>query len=147
MINLLRRLFIKNYDDIKNQEVREKHNFAYDIASFLVPDSKVMIVSCGVDSENVDATINIVKKELEKYQKGEISDELLEIAKTNAISDLNEIEDSPNAYINSLTKQVMLNQNYSIDEIQEIVRNISKDDIIKQAQTIYLDTIFVLTNK
>lgn len=129
------------------QEVREKHNFAYDIASFLVPDSKIMIVSCGVDSENVDATVKIINEELKKYQDGNIDDELLEIAKTNAISDLNEIEDSPNAYINTLTKQILLNQNYSIEDIQNIVRGISKEDIIKQAQNIYLDTVFVLTNK
>lgn len=129
------------------QEVREKHNYAYDIASFLVPDSKVMIVSCGVDSENIDATIEIINNELKKYQDGDIDEELLEIAKTNAISDLNEIEDSPNAYINTLTKQVLLDQNYSIEDVQDIVRGISKENIIKQAQNIYLDTVFVLTNK
>ena len=129
------------------QEVREKHNFAYDIASFLVPDSKVMIVSCGVDSENVDATVKIVNEELKKYQEGNIDEELLEIAKTNAISDLNEIDDSPNAYINTLTKQILLDQNYTTEDVKNIVRGISKEDIMKQAQNIYLDTVFVLTNK
>ncbi len=129
------------------QVVREKHNLTYDIASQLIPDSKIMIVSCGVDSNNIEKTVKLVEEELEKYRNGEVDEELLEMAKTNAISDLNEIEDSANSYISFLMKQALIGQHYSIQDIQNIVINISKEDIIEQAKNIYLDTVFALSNK
>ena len=129
------------------QTVREKNSLCYEIASQLIPDSKIMIVNCGVDSINVDKVVNLVNEELDKYKNGEIDSTLLETAKKNAITDMDEIEDGPNAYISFLMKQDLLKQDYTIEDIKEIVNNISVKDIQTQAQNIKLDTVFCLTNK
>lgn len=57
MINLLRRLFIKNYDDIKNQEVREKHG---KLASFVGVFSNLLLFIIKLIAGIISGSVAII---------------------------------------------------------------------------------------
>lgn len=124
--------------------VREKYSLAYDVSSSLIGDSKVMIVTAGIDKENIDKTIEIINYELDQYKKGIIDEELLETAKTNAISYADEIEDSPSSYISYLMQNEIFGVETTIECLKENINKVTIKDIENVSKRIYLDTIYVL---
>lgn len=127
--------------------VRENNSLAYDISSQMKLQSKIMFVIAGIDSDNYDKTVAIIKEELNKYVNGEIDEELLEIAKVNMISDINEIEDYQNDHIVYKLNQFLLNKDQTYDEIIDKINSVTVQDIQRKASEISLDTIFLLSNK
>lgn len=127
--------------------VREEHSLAYSIVSQIIPDVKMMVVNAGIDGKNSDLVIELVGKELDKYKKGEISLEQMEIAKLTLINDLKETEDDPKSYVSYMLKNYLLDTSFTIEDNIKKVLEIKQRDIIKIAQEINLDTIFLLTNR
>lgn len=123
--------------------VREKHSLTYDISSELILNKQMLLVSCGVDSKNVDITSDLVIKELENYKNGVIDSNILNVAKGFLINDLKEMEDSP---FSSLAFQLesIVNKRPSINEIMSKINKITINDIIEVSNMIHLDTIFAL---
>lgn len=124
--------------------VREKYSLAYDVSSTLVGDSKIMFVTAGIDKENIDKTVDIIKSELLQYENGIIDEDLLEIAKANALSDLNELEDSPSGYISYLMQEDIFGRRTSIEDLRDKIEKVTIEDIKNVANKIHLDTIYVL---
>lgn len=126
--------------------VREEHSLAYSIVSQIIPDVKMMVVNAGIDGKNYDLVVKLISEELEKYKNGQISEELLEVAKLTLINDLQETEDDPKSYVSYMLKNYLTNTSFTILNNIEKVNRINIDDIKKIAQGIKLDTIFLLTN-
>ena len=81
---------------------------------------------------------------LDQYKKGIIDEELLETAKTNAISYADEIEDSPSSYISYLMQNEIFGVETTIECLKENINKVTIKDIENVSKRIYLDTIYVL---
>ena len=97
----------------------------------------------GVSFNDICSVINEI---LENYKKGIIDEELLEISKISLISGIEETEDSAGAYIAYMLRNYLANEDLTLEEAINKIAATTKEDIIKIAKGIHLDTIVLLSN-
>ena len=81
------------------------------------------------------------------FQEGHITDEELSMVKTMLINALSKVDDDPDAIISFNWRRDIINSQDTIEDKQNTIRNVTKEDVIKCAQSIELDTIYFLTGK
>lgn len=123
--------------------VREENSLAYSVGSSIFFDSRIMIVNAGIDRNNYELTKDLVIKELERYQNGNINQELMQVAKDNLISSMLEISDSPFSNLNFLIKNSLLKQ-YTINDIIKLINEVTSEQVIEASKLIALDIVYCL---
>jgi predicted Zn-dependent peptidase len=127
--------------------VREENSLAYTIASQIMSDVKILIVSAGIDKSKYQFTSDLVIKELERYKEGRIDKELLEIARDSILNELEEVEDSPAQLIGFALRNYLHDLDFTVPGMIESVRNLTIEDVTEVAKGINLDTIFLLASE
>ena len=125
------------------QIIREKHSLAYYVYSSLNKLDSLMIIKAGISKDNFDKTVKLIKKLMKEMENGEFSEENINVVKESYISLLKEIEDNENAIIETYLAKDLLNLG-DIEERKEEIMKVTKEDIIKVAKKVKLDTIFLL---
>ena len=125
--------------------VREKHGLCYNIESFLFDDAKIMIVDAGIDKKNYQKTIELVNEELVKFKDGKINKALLESCKLDYLNQLEESTDSPNDMLTLEIESMILGYINDINILKQKVKKVTIKDIKRVANTINLDTIYMLS--
>lgn len=125
--------------------VREKNSLAYYAASRLESHKGLMMVMSGIDSKNYQLAVEIIKEQMDAMKKGDFSEE--EISQTKAVikNQLLETMDTARGIIEVLYHNVVANKRITLDEWLEKLDKTTKDDIVKAAAKIQLDTIYFLT--
>ncbi|MDE5587133.1 MAG: hypothetical protein K2I72_02025, partial [Bacilli bacterium] len=103
----------------------------------------LMIIRAGISKENFNATIKLIKKMMKEIEEGSFTEEDMETAKNNYITFLKEIEDNENAIIETYLASDLLNLG-DIEERKKEVLKVTKEDIMKIAKKIKIDTVFLL---
>lgn len=129
------------------QNVREKESLAYYAFSRLEKSKGLMLASCGIDFDKLEKTIEIIKEQLDDIKDGRISDYEFESSKKSLVNSLKEAEDSPAMIISLYLDGIINGIEESIQEIIEKIRNVTKEDVVKVAQKVKLDTIYFLNKK
>ena len=127
--------------------VREENNLAYDIASLALVESKLFIITAGIETKDYELTKNLIIEQLTKYKNGDISEELLDIAKKALISDLEQTNDNPYDILSYIQDNHFLKIDKSVEESIKNIEEIQINDIKDAALGIKLDTIFLLANE
>ena len=122
------------------QNVREKNSMAYSISSYVYLKQSILIIDGGISSENYDKVVELVKEQIEEIKKGNITDKELNIATENALISYERMLDSQNGSLLNLEGEVLYNEKTDVDKI----KNVSKDDIVKLANKLDLDVVFLL---
>lgn len=125
------------------KNIREKNSLAYSISSGFRRSDDILIINAGISIENYENVIKLIKKEMEDMRNGVFSEIDLENAKKlyiSVINDVYEYESSISEYYYNL-KYLELDK-YEQEIIE--VNKISKEDIIKTANKIKIDTIYLL---
>lgn len=125
------------------QTVREKNSLCYYITSSAQSLLSILTITSGINSKDYEQTISLINKELENMCNGVFDDEKIENAKTTYISGLSELEDSPESIVSLYAGIEYLNAD-TIEKRKENIMKVTKDDIIKVANKIHLNTIFLL---
>jgi predicted Zn-dependent peptidase len=123
--------------------VREENSLAYSVYSSIFFDNRLMIVNAGIDKDQYQLATDLIIKELEKYKNGDISSELLQVAKDNLISSLQETDDEPFSYLIFVIKNSLL-RNYTVEEFISLVKKVTIEDVHQASKQIELDTIYFL---
>ncbi len=128
------------------QNVREKESLAYTAGSvYLKPKSNIFI-KCGIEIENYDKAVEVIKKQLEDMANGEFSDEDIKNAKTNIISTIKFIPDEQDTEITYYFSQELANTNINSEEYEKKINNVTKEEIVEFAKLVKINTIYFLTN-
>ena len=127
--------------------VREKMSLCYYAYSRLDKYNALMLIGSGIEFENFEKTKNAVCTEIENVKNGVFSDEELEIAKEYIISSYRSYEDSPALLIDYYISLTYTPSLKSLDEACDIIRNISRDDVISAFENVCLDTVYFLNGK
>jgi predicted Zn-dependent peptidase len=124
--------------------VREKASLAYYAVSRIDGHKGVQSVLSGIEVNNYDKAVDIIKKQLDSVKQGEISDK--ELHQTIAVlsNQLREVKDMPFERINFNYHSVLSGKKRTLDQLLAAIRNITKDDIVRIAQKVELDTIYFL---
>lgn len=141
---ILANIIFGGYADSKLFKIaREKYSLCYTISSSLSKLDNLMLINAGIDRVNYNKTVEVSTKILEDLKKGKFTEKEIQTAKQLYGTAIDSIEENPNNLINEyLTEQIIGFENYK--ERQEIIKNVTKKEIVSVFKKIHMDTIFLL---
>ncbi|WP_066173159.1 EF-P 5-aminopentanol modification-associated protein YfmF [Bacillus marinisedimentorum] len=124
--------------------VREKASLAYYAASRLESHKGFILVMSGIEFGNYNQAVTIIKEQMELMKQGEFSDE--DISQTKAVirNQLLETADSAGGLIEVLYHEVVAGKERPFEQWLEGVAKVTREDIIRVAEKIDLDTVYFL---
>lgn len=125
--------------------VREKHSLAYYAASRIESHKGILLVFSGIDSNDYEQAKTIIAEQIEEMKQGNFTDDELIETKEQVINEILETLDSPQGIIELLYQQVLSNKHLPPLELMTQLKTATRKDVIKVAQKIELDTIYLLT--
>ena len=125
------------------KNIREKKSYAYNISSNYKELDGILTISAGINSDNYMDTLRGIHHELENMKNGDISEKEIDSAKQLFISALNEIDEYPSSIIDHHYSIYHYKRKQIKTQIKNI-KEITKEEIIKVAKKIELDTIYLL---
>lgn len=129
------------------QNVREKASLAYYAFSKMEKTKGLMLVSCGIEFQNFDRAVNIIKEQLQDIKDGKISDYEFDSTIKSLTNYLKETADSPSMIINMYLDGIINGVRESTENMIKNIQGVTKKDVQKVAQKVILDTIFFLNKK
>lgn len=124
------------------QDVREKHSYAYTISASTKVPSSIMLISSGIDKDNFEKALKIIKKDL-KSMASNINDDELEKAKKDIITGLNSVYDSQFDIISNYLGIEVLGSD-DLETKKKKFMGVTKEEIMKFADKVKLDTVVLL---
>ena len=91
--------------------------------------------------------MKIIRKQLEDMQSGNFTEDDIANAKKGIISSIKSIDDEQDTEITYFFGQELTNNKISLDEYISKIEKITKEDIIKIANSITINTIYFLRDK
>ena len=128
------------------QNVREKAGLAYSAKSTLVKQKLNIFIRCGIQIENYEKAVEIIKLQLENIKKGEFSEDDIIDAKTYLISGLKNVYEEQDTEIVYYIGQEIAKTNLTFEEYLKKIEKVTKEDVINLANQINLNTIYFLKN-
>lgn len=127
--------------------VREKLSLCYYASSALENLKGVMVVSSGVEFDNMDRAQREILDQLEAIQKGDFTDEELESARQAVV----------NVYKSAIDSRARLESHYqtvavsgvevSLQELAQEAERVTRERVIAVAQKVKLDTVYRMVGK
>lgn len=127
------------------ENVREKQSLCYYCSASARRGKGFLLVDSGIEEQNADKLISAVMEQLEDIKAGKFEDSLIESSKKAIIDSLDGCYDSVAALDGWYTKE--LGEQCSPKEAAEIIRRITRDEIIKAAKGLKLHTVYRLLPK
>ena len=127
--------------------VREKQSLCYYCASRYDMQKGILSVDSGVEGENLEKAEKGILKEVADMKRGEITNFEIEATKMAVINSFNSSNDTVSGIESWYSSQLLNGEFKSIEELSEEINAITKEEIIKAAQKLTLDTVYVLKNK
>ena len=129
------------------QEIREKRSLAYYVSSSIESTKGLLLINSGINAENYEKVVDLVKKELSATADGEFSQEEFLRSKKSIINHLKQDLDSNKSLSAHYLLSLVNNKNESINETIKGVENVDREDIITAAQKLKLDTVYLLKSE
>lgn len=127
--------------------VREKLSLCYYCASMLDTMKSVLIVDCGVESENIEKAKQEILTQLEEIKQGNITAEELESARLSLQNAYATIYENDYTIESFYLGQLLNGLHSSPEEEREKLSQVTMQDIQAAAHLLRLDTVYVLTGK
>lgn len=124
--------------------VREKNSLAYYAASRYESHKGLLFVMSGIEGKNYEKAVTIIKEQMIAMQNGDFTDE--EIVQTKSVikNQVLETIDTPRGLVELLYHGVIANYDRPVEEWLTEIERVTKDEIVKVAHNIQLDTIYFL---
>jgi len=129
------------------QEVREKHSLAYYAQSFLETVKGVGFMYAGIDFANRNRCQEIMLRQLEAVQDGQITDEELEMTIRALVNDMLAAADDPGAMAELAVDRVFSGKDLSIEDRVRLFQQVTKEQVAEAARHFQVDTIYFLNRK
>lgn len=127
--------------------VREKLSLCYYCASRYDKLKGIVMVDSGVEEKNIERTAEEIQNQLDEMKKGNISDFEIESAKLAYINSCKSSMDTVSGTESWYIGQMLDGKILTVDEYIEKLNEVTKETIVELANTITLDTIYVLQPK
>ncbi|MEF9933737.1 MAG: pitrilysin family protein [Clostridium sp.] len=124
--------------------LRERESLCYTIYSTVEKHKGMMFVACGIDPSSKDIAVSRIKEILSSIKNGEFTDEELETAKSATKHSLKGIKDNKYTYIGYIQGLNIYSSDYTLDDLCERITTVTRDQVIKAANTLSEDTIYFL---
>ncbi len=128
------------------QNVREKEGLAYSTKSSFVKQKMNIFIRCGIQIENYQKAVDIIKVQLENIKNGKFTKDDLQNAKTYLISGIRNVETEQDTEVVYYIGQEIAKTNMSIQEYIDRIQKVSMQDIINLSNSVSINTIYFLRN-
>ena len=128
------------------QNVREKASLAYTANSSFSYYTGNIFINAGIEIENYEKATSIIKEQIEAMKQGDFSDEEIENAKKVIISNISGISDEQDTEIIYFLGQELSENNVSLEQYADFVKDVNKNEIEDFAKKICINTIYFLRN-
>lgn len=126
--------------------VREKEGLAYSAGSTYLKRNNAIIISTGIEVSKYNKAIEVIKNQLKDMEDGNIIEKEMKDAKQFINAGLNLINESSENMIEYRFDKDLYNEEIDIEKYRKEIEEIKKEDIVKVAKQIRIDTIYFLGN-
>lgn len=127
--------------------VREKLSLCYYASSQIDLFKGIMLVNAGIEFENFKKAYDEIFVQLEAVKSGDISDFEFDSAVSAVINSYRSAYDDPRFIQNIYINEAIHGSNRSIDDHINMIKNVTREDVIKAISGITLDTVYFLAGK
>ena len=129
------------------QIVREKNSLCYSIYSNLISYDGACVITTGIQRENVNTTIQLIKEQIEYCKDGNYSDELIDVTKTMLVNSLQTSLDESSSLIGYAYSNALLRREYPIEKNIQDVLDVTREQLTEVFNKIKYAGSFVLYGK
>ena len=128
------------------QNVRERESLAYTARSNYIKPKNNIYIRCGIEIQNYEKAVNVIKEQLEAMKNGDFTEEDIENAKKYMIAGLRTTREEQDSELTYYLGQELSDKFTTFEEYEEKISKVTKEDIQKVAQNIKINTIYFLRN-
>ena len=128
------------------QNVREKASLAYSAGSNYMKAKNVVFIRCGIEINNYDKALDIVKQQLQQMLDGDFSEQDVDIAKKSLIDSIQTIDDEQDTEILYFFGQEFASKILSISDYIDRISRVTRHEVLNVAKRIDIDTVYFLKN-
>ena len=128
------------------QNVREKESLAYSASSNYYRFKNNIFINCGIDIQNYQKALEIIKKQIEDMKNGDFTEEDVENAKSGIIATIKTIDDEQDTEITYFFGQELSGTRINLEEYIQKVQNVTKETVLNIAKQVSLNTTYFLKN-
>ena len=126
------------------QNVREKASLAYTASSSYVRYKSNIFINAGIEIENFDKALDIIRKQIEDLKNGDFTEEQIENEKKGIISQINTIDDEQDTEITYFFSQELSQNKCDIEQYINRIAVVNKENVIEIANKVSINTIYFL---
>ena len=128
------------------QNVREKAHLAYSARSTYVRPKNDIFIRCGIEIDNYEKALNIIKEQLEDMKNGNFSRDDINNAKKYIISAVNSVDEEQDTEITYYLGQELAASECTLENYKENIEKVTKEQIQDLASRTQINTIYFLRN-
>jgi len=129
------------------QNVREKAGLAYYVFAGLEKFKGLMIIGSGIDIKERDHAKELILKQLDEIQEGNITDYEFESTIKSLETGVQSLKDSQLQVVDFYLSQLISETNDTLEGLLDKIKRVTKQEVIDIAKKIQLDTMYFLTSK
>ena len=122
--------------------LRCDHSLCYAVRSLYLKYDGLLVIEVSLDKENVNLAQKLIREALKDFVKGNFPDSSLEDAKKSLLHSLQMTCDSNVSLLNNYEFHQFASLPL-ISEREEMIRKVTKEDVIKCAKSLRENTIYV----
>ena len=104
-----------------------------------------MVISSGIETGNKEKALDIILKQMEDIRNAVISDYEIEATVKSMETGIKSLGDSQINMVDFYLSQTISQTHDNFNDVIDKVKKVTKDEIIRIAQRIVLDTVYFLT--
>lgn len=126
--------------------VREKLSLCYYCSARLQREKGIIVIQSGIESKNRQKVLDEIAAQLEIMKQGKFTDDEFNASKSAICDSLKGMFDSPDG-IDSYISSKIDDEIISLEEIIRRYEAVTREDVIRAANRISLDTVYMLKGK
>ena len=126
------------------QNVREKASLAYTTGSNYNRTKNCIFIRAGIEIQNYQKALDTIKQQLEDMKNGNFTDKDIKDSKELIIASIEGISEEQDTEITYYYGQELANRFVDLKEYMDKIKAVTKDQIVKLAQNININTIYFL---
>lgn len=128
------------------KNVRKKASLAYTVSSNYMKLKSNIFIRAGIEIENYDKTVEIIKEQLKDMEESNFSEEDINQAKRTILSSINNIEEEQDIELSYYYGQELSDKMMTIEEYKNNIEKVTREEINSVAKSLSINTIYFLRN-
>lgn len=124
--------------------VREKLSLCYYASSSVDYLKGIMFINSGIEVSNFQKAYDEILVQMEDIKNGNISDTEMSAAVLGTVNSINSTSDNPFILDDYYLGKIIADKMITLEEIAESIKKVTKEDVMKVAGKIQLDTVYFL---